>query len=220
MKGNQHEVVDALVNRNKDVNVSWESVRDQNPSEYIEKGYLDADEDVRLRTVAECCNCFGAGYKGFQGSGAKHKFEEDTDVKRLKFYPNGEWDNRLTLDGNRFTEFHINFTENDKYGWSRLTELNQKIALFSHEKTSSTKYESIFKGLYRVNTDETLKSKKVTYDRISKIMPTYYPKTVLPPEVIAEAYDKTGYMVAHFYDVEVLDAFQQRHATDYIYRMK
>ena len=220
MKGNQHEVVDALVNRNKDVNVSWESVRDQNPSEYIEKGYLDADEDVRLRTVAECCNCFGAGYKGFQGSGAKHKFEEDTDVKRLKFYPNGEWDNRLTLDGNRFTEFHINFTENDKYAWSRLTELNQKIALFSHEKTSSTKYESIFKGLYRVNTDETLKSKKVTYDRISKIMPTYFPKTVLPPEVIAEAYDKTGYMVAHFYDVEVLDAFQQRHATDYIYRMK
>ena len=220
MKGNQHEVVDALVNRNKDVNVSWESVRDQNPSEYIEKGYLDADEDVRLRTVAECCNCFGAGYKGFQGSGAKHKFEEDTDVKRLKSYPNGEWDNRLTLDGNRFTEFHINFTENDKYAWSRLTELNQKIALFSHEKTSSTKYESIFKGLYRVNTDETLKSKKVTYDRISKIMPTYYPKTVLPPEVIAEAYDKTGYMVAHFYDVEVLDAFQQRHATDYIYRMK
>ena len=220
MKGNQHEVVDALVNRNKDVNVSWESVRDQNPSEYIEKGYLDADEDVRLRTVAECCNCFGAGYKGFQGSGAKHKFEEDTDVKRLKFYPNGEWDNRLTLDGNRFTEFHINFTENDKYAWSRLTELNQKIALFSHEKTSSTKYESNFKGLYRVNTDETLKSKKVTYDRISKIMPTYFPKTVLPPEVIAEAYDKTGYMVAHFYDVEVLDAFQQRHATDYIYRMK
>ena len=171
-------MVDALVNRNKDVNVSWESVRDQNPSEYIEKGYLDADEDVRLRTVAECCNCFGAGYKGFQGSGAKHKFEEDTDVKRLKFYPNGEWDNRLTLDGNRFTEFHINFTENDKYAWSRLTELNQKIALFSHEKTSSTKYESIFKGLYRVNTDETLKSKKVTYDRISKIMPTYFPKTV------------------------------------------
>ena len=88
--------------KNEDVYVSWESVRDQNPSEYIEKGYLDADEDVRLRTVAECCNCFGAGYKGFQGSGAKHKFEEDTDVKRLKFYPNGEWDNRLTPDCNRF----------------------------------------------------------------------------------------------------------------------
>ena len=59
------EAVDALVNRNKDIYVSWESVRDQNPSEYIERGYLDADDDVRLRTVAECCNCFGAGYKGF-----------------------------------------------------------------------------------------------------------------------------------------------------------
>ncbi|CZQ88953.1 Hypothetical protein Tpal_1072 [Trichococcus palustris] len=176
--------------------------------------------DVRLRTVAECCNCFGAGYKGFQGSGAKHKFEEDTDIKRLKFYPNGEWDNRLTPDGNRFTEFHINSEENDKYAWSRLTELNQKIALFSHEKISSAKYEAIFKGLYCVNTEETLKSRKVTYDRISKIVPTYYPKTVLSPKVIAEAYDTKGYMVAHFYDVAMLDAFQQKYATDYIYRLK
>lgn len=213
--------MDVIDKRKKeDVYVSWESVRDQNPSEYIEKSYLDADEDVRLRTVAECCNCFGAGYKGFQGSGAKHKFEEDTDIKRLKFYPNGEWDNRLTLDGNRFTEFHINSAENEKYVQSRITELNQNIALFSHEKTSSAKYEAIFKGLYCVNTEETLKNKKVTYDRISKIMPTYYPKTVLSPKVIAEAYDTKGYMVAHFYDFAVLKAFQQEYAADYRYRMK
>ncbi len=99
-------------------------------------------------------------------------------------------------------------------------ELNQKIALFSHEKIYSAKYEAIFKELYCVNTEETLKTKKVTYDRISKIMPTYYPKTILSPKVIAEAYDKTGYMVAHFYDVAVLDAFQQKYATDYRYRMK
>ena len=221
IRANQYEAVDVIDKRKKeDVYVSWESVRDQNPSEYIEKSYLDADEDVRLRTVAECCNCFGAGYKGFQGSGAKHKFEEDTDIKRLKFYPNGEWDNRLTLDGNRFTEFHINSAENEKYVQSRITELNQNIALFSHEKTSSAKYEAIFKGLYCVNTEETLKNKKVTYDRISKIMPTYYPKTVLSPKVIAEAYDTKGYMVAHFYDFAVLKAFQQEYAADYRYRMK
>ena len=217
MRANQDEAVDALVNRNKDIFVSWESVRDQNPSEYIERGYLDADDDICLRTVAECCNCFGAGYKGFQGSGAKHKFEVDTDIKRLKFYPNGEWDNRLTLDGNMFTEFHVNSTENDKYAWSRLTELNQKIALFSHEKVSSTKYEAIFKGLYRVNKVESLKNKKVTYDRISKIMPTYYPKTVIAPKVIAEAYDNKGYMVAHFYDFEMFDAFRQKYAENYKY---
>ena len=220
MRANEDEVVDALVNRNKDIIVSWESVRDQNPSEYIEKGYLDADDNVRLRTVSECCNCFGAGYKGFQGSGAKHKFEEDTDIKRLKFYPNGEWDNHLTSDGNRFTEFHINSAENDKYAWSRLTELNQQIALFSHEKLSSKKYEAIFKGLYRINKVESLKNKKVTYDRISKIIPTYFPKNVIAPKVIAEAYDKEGYMVAHFYDAEVLDGFQQKYAMDYIYHLK
>ena len=217
MRANQDEAVDVLVNHNKDIFVSWESVRDQNPSEYIEKGYLDADDNVRLRTVSECCNCFGAGYKGFQGSGAKHKFEEDTDIKRLKFYPNGEWDNRLTLDGNRFTEFHVNSAENDKYAWSRLTELNQKIALFSHEKVSSTKYEAIFKGLYRVNKQESLKNKKVTYDRISKIMPSYYPRNVIAPKVIAEAYDKEDYMVAHFYDTEVLNAFQKKYAESYKY---
>mgnify|MGYP006341534101 FL=1 len=220
MRANQDEAVDVLVNHNKDIFVSWESVRDQNPSRYIEQGYLEANDYVRLRTVAERCNCFGAGYKGFQGSGAKHKFEGDTDIKRLKFYPNGEWDNRLTLDGNMFTEFHVNSTENDKYAWSRLTELNQKIALFSHEKVSSTKYEAIFKGLYRVNKVESLKNKKVTYDRISKIMPTYYPKNVVSPKVIAEAYDKEGYMVAHFYYADVLETFQKKYVGRCTYLMK
>ena len=175
---------------------------------------------VRLRTVAECCNCFGAGYKGFQGSGAKHKFEEDTDIKRLKFYPNGEWDNRLTLDGNGSWNSILILRKMTKYAWSRLTELNQKIALFSHEKVSSTKYEAIFKGVYRVNKEESIKTKKVTYDRISKIMPTYYPKNVISPKVFAEAYDKEGYMVAHFYDAAVLNAFQMKYAMDYIYHLK
>jgi hypothetical protein len=114
-------------------------------------------------------------------------------------------------------EFHINSAENDKYAWSRLTELNQKIALFSHEKVASTKYEAIFKGLYRVNKEESIKNKKVTYDRISKIMPTYYPKNAIAPKVIAEAYDKEEYKVAHFYDVKVLDAFKQKYAEDYEY---
>ena len=48
-------------------------------------------------------------------------------------------------------------------------------------------------------------------------MPTYYPKTVIAPKVIAEAYDKEGYMVAHFYDSEVLDAFRKKYAENYKY---
>ena len=67
---------------------------------------------------------------------------------------------------------------------------------------------------------ESLKNKKVTYDRISKIIPTYFPKNVIAPKVIAEAYDKEGYMVAHFYDAEVLDGFQKKYEVDYIYRKK
>jgi hypothetical protein len=58
--------------------------------------------------------------------------------------------------------------------------------------------------LYLINKEESIKNKKVTYDRISKIMPTYYPKTVIAPKVIAEAYDKDGYKVAHCYDFFVL----------------
>ena len=117
-------------------------------------------------------------------------------------------------------EFHINSAENDKYAWSRLTELNQKIALFSHEKVASTKYEAIFKGLYRVNKEESIKNKKVTYDRISKIMPTYYPKNAIAPKVIAEAYDKEEYKVAHFYYADVLETFQKKYVGRCTYLMK
>lgn len=42
-------------------------------------------------------------------------------------------------------------------------------------------------------------------------MPSYYPRNVIAPKVIAEAYDKEDYMVAHFYDTEVLNAFQKKY---------
>ena len=67
---------------------------------------------------------------------------------------------------------------------------------------------------------ESLKNKKVTYDRISKIMPTYYPKNVVSPKVIAEAYDKEGYMVAHFYYADVLETFQKKYVGRCTYLMK
>ena len=190
----------------------WDLTREYSPNSYVEKGYIDVDDNVHLRTVADCCNCFGAGYKGFQGSGASHKFEKDTDIKRLKFYPNGAWDNVLEADESRFIEFHTDHNENESYLQKRLTILNQKIALFTHAKTASGQFEATFKGLYKVNKEDSTESGKVTYDRISKIMPTYYPQNTIKPHKIAEAYDSTGYKVAHFYNEKTLSEFRYRHA--------
>jgi len=60
--------------------IAW-NFDEYNPTTYIQKGYIDANDHPVFKTVSDCCNCFGAGYKGFQGSGTGHKFQLEIDIR-------------------------------------------------------------------------------------------------------------------------------------------
>lgn len=195
--------------------IAWDIEKDYDPKTYIEQGYIDADDNISLRRVVDCCNVFGAGYEGYQGSGAAHKFEEDTDIKRLKFFPNGTWNNKLLENEEVFTEYNTDKEENEAYFQKRMYQLNQRTALFAYAKTSSGSYEAIFKGLYILNHGKSKDTGVLTYDRISKIMPTYYPRDIKHPPRIAEAYNYNGYKVAHFYTENQINKFEEKYKSIY-----
>ena len=175
----------------------WDVQQEYNPMTYVKRGYLDAREHIAFKTVKDCCNCFGAGYKGLQGSGAKHKFQEEIDIKALKFYPNASWDNELYADETFFTEYHIEPTLNESYMNKRLFELRQELALFAHVRSEYGGFEYVFKGWYKVNHAQSLKLGKVCYNRISTLMPTYYPSSE-QQQLLAKAIDGDR-EVAFFY---------------------
>jgi very-short-patch-repair endonuclease len=215
-----HEKIDQIVQK---INllikekwfIAWDIEKDYDPKTYMEQGYIDADDYISLRRVVDCCNVFGAGYEGFQGSGAAHKFEEDTDIKRLKFFPNGTWNNELLENEEVFTEYNTNKEENEAYFQNRMYQYNQRTALFAYAKTSSGSFEAIFKGLYVLNHEKSKDTGVLTYDRISKIMPTYYPRDVQHPLIVAEAYNDNGYKVAHFYSENQIRKFEDKYKSKY-----
>ncbi|MFB8425127.1 AbaSI family restriction endonuclease [Priestia megaterium] len=196
--------------------VPWDIDKEYNPTTYIEQGYIDADDNISLKTVADCCNVFGAGYNnGYQQSGAPHKFEEDTDIKRLHFFPNKEWNNKLLNNEDVFTEYSTDQLKNEDYFNKRMFKYNQKTALFAYSKTSTGNFEAVFKGLYALNREESRSKGVLTYNRISKIMPTYYPTGDIQPVRIAEAYNEAGYKVAHFYTEEQITKFKVKYSDKY-----
>lgn len=190
--------------------VAWDLYSEYNPKTFIQKGYIDADDHPVFKTVSDCCNCFGAGYKGFQGSGTGHKFNSNIDIKALKFYPNGAWNNKLDADEEHFTEFHIDPEINEAYVEKRIHELRPELALFAHVKSDLGGYEYVFKGWYQLDAEKTKRLGKVSYSRISRIMPTYYPTSGVSPNVIARALDK-GREIGQFYDERIVDAFRSKY---------
>lgn len=155
--------------------IKWDVDAEYNPQTYIERGYLDATEHIAFRTVKDCCNCFGAGYKGFQGSGAKHKFNDAIDIKALKFYPNDDWNNELSADESYFIEYNIDPEKNEAYFQKRLYEHRQELALFAHVRSEFGGFEYVFKGWYKVNHAQSQEIGKVYYDRIATRMQTFAP---------------------------------------------
>lgn len=215
-----HEKIDQIVQKinllkKKSSFIAWDMDKEYNPHTYIEKGYIDADDNISLKKVVDCCNLFGAGYEGYQGSGAAHKFEENTDIKRLKFFPNGTWNNQLLENEKVFTEYNMAPEENETYFQKRMYQYNQRTALFAYAKTSSGSFEAIFKGLYVLNHDKSKETGILTYDRISTMMPTYYPRDVKQPIRIAEAYNNDGYKVAHLYTENQIRKFEEKYKKRY-----
>jgi len=84
--------------------VPWDPLVEMSPSTYIAKGYIDVDEDVAFRTMADAATCFGKTYAGLQQSFIPHPTEADKFLWFPKLYENDRWLNTLSPDETMITE--------------------------------------------------------------------------------------------------------------------
>jgi very-short-patch-repair endonuclease len=88
----------------------WDLEAEMDPKTYIERGYIDIEDDVVFRTMVDAANCFGQNIaqKGIWTGGAKHGVEPNTLIWFPKLYPNKDWDNQLSDDEETITEYSDN----------------------------------------------------------------------------------------------------------------
>ncbi|MBA3770720.1 MAG: hypothetical protein H0X08_09560 [Blastocatellia bacterium] len=82
----------------------WNPQAEMNPATYIAKGYVDVDEDVAVRTMADAASCFGKTYAGLQQAFIPHPTEAAKFLWFPKLYENAEWLNTLSSDEAIITE--------------------------------------------------------------------------------------------------------------------
>ena len=83
--------------KNNNLFVEWNIEAEFNPQTYINRGYIDINDDVAFQTIKDACNCFGHNYKGYQKAGASHP---DSKIMLWfpKLFPNEEWLNTISND--------------------------------------------------------------------------------------------------------------------------
>lgn len=83
---------------------AWNYERQYDPTPHIERGHIDASDNVIVRYQKDALQCFG--YTG--GHYQRGLWRLDTDLRRIVWFPrlwkHGEWENALSADGNVITE--------------------------------------------------------------------------------------------------------------------
>lgn len=98
---NQIDDIITIIKKEKNSNrnfAPWDIDKEQNSTTYVEKGYIDADEEVIFKKSVLALNCFGYNYKGFQRGGKLHKFEDNVLIWFPKTYKNKKWLNDISDD--------------------------------------------------------------------------------------------------------------------------
>jgi hypothetical protein len=153
----------------------WDMEAETNPQTYIEKGYIDVDDNVAFKTMVDAANCFGLNIKpkGIWTGGAKHGVEPNTLVWFPKLYQNKDWNNQMSDDGEVITEMsedpvsvriHIDRVRKER----EFTRI-----VFPRFKGPLGDYMYRFTGKYELDNDATGYDTGFVWRRVATRVPTY-----------------------------------------------
>ena len=145
---------------------------------YVETGHIDVDDGVAVRTHAKACNLFGHSYKQYYPAMAKHPVDPELTIWFPKLYPNPEWQNSLSEDGETLRE--VSKRNNAEHFNSFLKAYREgkdifKRIVFAHERDSAGAVMYRFKGLYVIDGEASIRTGVVTCRRQAKRVRTYAP---------------------------------------------
>lgn len=153
--------------------IPWKDI-EENKEQYIEAGSIDSREDIKFRTIVDVCNTFGGNLKGMQQAYWKHPIEEEVALWFPKLFPNGEWANKISSDEMTIYEECIKNEEKAKKAMEyNLYKLRKKRLVFAKVKGPLGDIMYRFKGLYKIDEEESLKLKCSVYRKIDDIAKTY-----------------------------------------------
>lgn len=153
----------------------WDLDKEQNPQTYIEKGYIDLEDDVAFRTMVDAANCFGLNIKpkGIWTGGAKHPIEPNTLIWFPKLYQNNKWNNRISGDDEIITEKNESEDEAEKHIKSVIEKAPHTRITFAKVKSPLGDVMYRFKGKYQLDLEATSTNLGLVWKRIATRVKTY-----------------------------------------------
>ena len=145
-----------------------------NPDTWIKRKKIHVDDKVAFRTIVEGCRSMGLNYRGYQRAGADHPYEKNTLIWFPKLYPNGEWNNDFDEFKGIIVEKNIESTEKRIIHInSCLNDHRQRRIVFARVKGVFGDVQYRFRGVFKLNKEETCKEKGLVWTRVSKETRTY-----------------------------------------------
>lgn len=146
--------------------VKWDYEDEFNPQKYIDKGYIDIEDNAMFRTHKDVYNCFGYNYKAnVQQCGINHKTNKNVKLWCPKLYKNNKWINEISLDENTIYESSTDYKENEEHIEKALKDTRTDRYVFAHSKDNLGRVLYRFKGAYRLNRKKTLELRKNVWER-------------------------------------------------------
>lgn len=143
----------------------WDYESEFDNQQYIDKGYIDVEDNAMFRKSVDACNCFGLNFKGFFRGGVHHPFKDNVHIWFPKLYKHKEWDNQISLDENTIYERNINPEKNKEEITKRLNSSRNIRYAFVHSKDNIGRTLYRFKGEYTLNRKKTIELQKAVWER-------------------------------------------------------
>lgn len=140
---------------------------------YIDKGYIDVNDNAEFRTIADASSCFGKKYKMLQRSYFRHPKESDKRLWFPKLYENGEWSNQISADESVITSKSV-IPERNQLEIDKINSLEEYIVVvFARERNSSGNLMYRFKGEYQLDQDSMHHENGHVWRKIENRVKTY-----------------------------------------------
>ncbi|MEW6997760.1 AbaSI family restriction endonuclease [Colwelliaceae bacterium BS250] len=178
-----NDAIDALVSRIRHLKetvdfLPWNLEGEYKSQTYIDRGYIDIQNDVAFLTIKDACNCFGHAYAGYQQAGASHP-DKDIMLWFPKLFKNGKWDNKILDEDNTIVERHEDELKAIEHVTSHLNNKvkhKHKRIVFAKVKGNLGDTLYRFRGQYELDVSNSNPQKGLVWRRTLNRVCTFNPQ--------------------------------------------
>ncbi|MCD9187097.1 MAG: hypothetical protein LUM44_11740 [Pyrinomonadaceae bacterium] len=140
---------------------------------YIEKGFIDVNDNAEFRTIAEAASCFGKKYIASRRSYFRHPKEREKRLWFPKLYDNKDWENTISSDESVIIS-KSKFPEKGKEEIDSIKPDEDYIVVtFTRDRNSEGKMMYLFRGVYELDKDAMSYEKGQVWKKIADRIKTY-----------------------------------------------